>query len=308
MGIEDAAKFISEDIVKRTDANKNKAEFKTLKEYADENPEDIDGLTNKIKTKEGLEFAKTMMDVKNYETPGQKRSGDLLADAVKKGLPVDRIDTSKPGAGNALSDLYQQEALRERDQKMSENATVLRKEFYAQKPVENFMLIKDQYNIMATALKESMSNPSSLVAIDQTLVTIFNKILDPTSVVRESEYARTGDNMGFVNALRGKADQIMKGGAGLTSIERKALVKIASQVTQSRQDMYKSLRDEYGYLSGEYKIRNPDMVIGRDQSIEIDVSDYIEDDTDFVKDDEGNDWKPVMKNGSVVGFAPAEKK
>lgn len=79
------------------------------------------------------------------------------------------------------------------------------------------------------AMRESNTGKNN-VAVDQTLINAFNKLLDPQSVVRESEYARTASDLSVLNRLRGKlgADgKLALGGAGLTQEDREAIARMA---------------------------------------------------------------------------------
>ncbi|HEC65003.1 MAG TPA: hypothetical protein ENI23_06910 [bacterium] len=57
----------------------------------------------------------------------------------------------------------------------------------------------------------------SINAASQGVLVSFQKLLDPTSVVRESEYARSGQGLGLISRIEGKATQIAVGGAGVTA-------------------------------------------------------------------------------------------
>ncbi len=59
-------------------------------------------------------------------------------------------------------------------------------------------------------------NEENRLAVQQAIITSFNKITDPTSVVRESEYARTPEGASVINRLRGFVEKITKGGKLVT--------------------------------------------------------------------------------------------
>ena len=63
--------------------------------------------------------------------------------------------------------------------------------------------------------------------VDQALINLFNKITDPTSVVRESEFQRTPDNIALMERVKGFLPKLTRGGVGLTDSERQALVDAA---------------------------------------------------------------------------------
>jgi hypothetical protein len=50
------------------------------------------------------------------------------------------------------------------------------------------------------------------IALSQAIITSFNKITDPTSVVRESEYKRTADGASLFNRLKAKFKKVEAGG------------------------------------------------------------------------------------------------
>jgi hypothetical protein len=126
--------------------------------------------------------------------------------------------------------------------------TTLRKEFYDSPEVKTHQTISQQFSTMQEALKESKGE--NLVAVDQALITIMNKMMDPQSVVRESEYARTPGDLALINRVKGAFEKIQKGGAGLTDEDRKAIAKIGKKYYEVSQKKYKSKFHEYsGYLS-----------------------------------------------------------
>jgi hypothetical protein len=126
--------------------------------------------------------------------------------------------------------------------------TTLRKEFYASPEVQTYQTISQQFGVMQEALKESKGE--NLVAVDQALITIMNKMMDPQSVVRESEYARTPGDLALINRVKGAFEKIQKGGAGLTDDDRKAIAKIGKKYYEVSQKKYKTKFHEYsGYLA-----------------------------------------------------------
>lgn len=80
-------------------------------------------------------------------------------------------------------------------------------------------LIESSYNNIINGGDRSLNT--------QAIITSFNKILDPTSVVRESEYDRTAQGQSLIDQLRGKVDNIASGGAGVTEQTLKEAADIA---------------------------------------------------------------------------------
>ncbi len=139
------------------------------------------------------------------------------------------------------------------------DAIMLRKEFSALPQVKEYRTIMTKFGAMEEALAESKVT-NNLVATDQALITLFNKMTDPQSVVRESEYARTGVNMPLINVIKGKMEKVMTGGAGLTSKEREAITKMGGMFKNTYQKAYKDAEKEYREYAVMYGI-DPDMVL-----------------------------------------------
>jgi len=141
----------------------------------------------------------------------------------------------------------------------------LRKEFLSLPEVKEYPTVEAQTQRAVKALAEQ--GKGSNVAVDQSIITIFNKMLDPASVVRESEYARTPQDLSVLSRIKGKWDKIQKGGAGLDATERAALQRmvdnfsvIASQQYNNRVGEYKGLARDYGY--------NPERVVPRKNALD----------------------------------------
>lgn len=150
-------------------------------------------------------------------------------------------------------------------------ATDLRKEFQGLSTIKNFTDMSRSYSIMTAAYKEALSKKSneSKAAADQALVTTFNKMLDPGSVVRESEYARTGEGQSAMAQLQGFIERVRQGGVGLTDENRKSVVDISKKLMQEAQKVYQSKREEYTAYAKDYKT-DPRLVVGKDYSMSFD--------------------------------------
>ena len=75
--------------------------------------------------------------------------------------------------------------------------------------------------------KNDFDQGKSINAVSQGILVPFQKMLDPTSVVRESEYARSGDGQALIQQLEGKFQKLSKGGAGVTFEGLKEFVETA---------------------------------------------------------------------------------
>ncbi len=75
-----------------------------------------------------------------------------------------------------------------------------------------------------------------LNAQSQVIITMFNKITDPNSVVRESEYARSAEGQAVLEAIQGKIQQWLQGGAGMTTASLKNIVDMADMMAKRAKD------------------------------------------------------------------------
>ena len=66
-------------------------------------------------------------------------------------------------------------------------------------------------------------------AASQAILVTFQKILDPDSVVRESEYARSAQGLGMLAQIRGAYMKMVQGGAGVPVDQLEEFVQLASE-------------------------------------------------------------------------------
>jgi len=98
------------------------------------------------------------------------------------------------------------------------------------------------------------SSPNkNLNAVSQAIITSYGKILDPGSVVRESEYARTPEGLALVDKAIGYLGKLEKGGAGLTEANLQELVDAINTLGRNAQKdidkQTKAIKD-YGQKNG----------------------------------------------------------
>lgn len=137
------------------------------------------------------------------------------------------------------------------------DSTKIREEFLNRPEVKEYVTINTQVRSMDTLLKKATEgNLQNKAALDQALITMFNKLTDPTSVVRESEYARTPQNLPLANRFSGALQKLAKGGAGLTDQDRLALVWGAKVIANERGRTFNETLSGYEDLSSEYGIES----------------------------------------------------
>ncbi len=103
-------------------------------------------------------------------------------------------------------------------------------------------IIKDTQEISSAVARmngawedfQSTGDKNSLNAIDQALIISFNKMLDPGSVVRESEFARTPTGQALIEQAKGFLPKLERGGTGLTDTERQEIIRTANSLANAQ--------------------------------------------------------------------------
>jgi hypothetical protein len=129
--------------------------------------------------------------------------------------------------------------------------------------IKDFQTIRTSVEQMDTLLEQSRKgNLKQKNALDQALITTFSKINDPSSVVRESEYARTPEGLPLVNKLPGLVQKVQSGGAGLTDEDREDLVTAAKIISDVKGKVYNTQRNQYKVLSKMFAVPEESVMVG----------------------------------------------
>lgn len=137
--------------------------------------------------------------------------------------------------------------------------TTLRKEFGDLPTVKAFNEVSVQVKRAREAYGIAKQGGSTNSA-DQVIVTVLNKVLDPASVVRESEYARTAEGQSVLSRLEGYFQKMKSGGAGISGAEREAVMLTIEALGKSMDKQYQPIVKQYRGLASEYGF-NPDRIV-----------------------------------------------
>lgn len=89
----------------------------------------------------------------------------------------------------------------------------------------------------------------------QAVLVTFQKILDPTSVVRESEYERSAAGQSLVNRVAGAMERLAKGGTGVRLDELEKFYQLAQEAVKAQTGAYlSSTKERIGRTADRYKI------------------------------------------------------
>lgn len=183
------------------------------------------------------EALRTALKKFNFNAPPDmsvKEMRGILDPAYKAaGLELDR---NKATAGKAVN-----------PNDIIKNEERLRREMGNNPAIKNFALIDGQFGTY-NSVKDQKTGPA-----DEARIVMFNKLLDPDSVVRESEFARTTQGQALLGQLQQFAGKITTG-AKLTDDMRakldstmQAIYKGAQQNAMSQMNRYYQTVDDFEF-------------------------------------------------------------
>lgn len=153
-----------------------------------------------------------------------------------------------------LADLKTQ-GVAEKDRKKDE--LELRKRF------DNNPVVKEFNDLDSRAKQLEQLNSSDIGrsgAANQAIVYIFNKLLDPGSVVRETEYANAASNSGKLNEFKMLAEKLSKG-EFLSESQKRDMANTAKEIVSSARVKYDNIVDDLA-KDAEYYGLNTERVLG----------------------------------------------
>jgi hypothetical protein len=113
--------------------------------------------------------------------------------------------------------------------------------------------VNTQLQLMKSSLQAA--EQGNMAAGSQGVLVTFQKILDPTSVVRESEYARSAAGQALLSRIEGAYDRLSKGGAGVPVSELKQFVTLAEQFARNQAESAKATKQQIDNIATEYGLK-----------------------------------------------------
>lgn len=169
--------------------------------------------------------------------------------------------------------------------------------------------IRNDYNKRTAGYKESQRNLSIITesaldhsgAGDIALVTSFMKMLDPGSVVRETEFANARNTAGLLANLRNKAQKLATG-AFLDPTQRNAFSRLAEKYMEASEKQEGQVRKDLDFVIKNYEL-NPENIFGERAGLE-DFPAFTpkEDVPEAIK---GRSYLKVLKSGSSSSSSEA---
>ena len=201
--------------------------------------EEAESLRNLMRQEElALSVPKTLVNVH----PMLKPMVDTLAENALSMTPAE--------IQSAISDIRKKDA----DFRLT-SETDLRKEYSGLPAIKEFSTVQTAHKQITNAL----SNPSA--ANDLAAATKFMKLLDPGSVVRESELGMAMAATGAID-LMGNYLQRLQNGERLNPAQRADFKKAAELAYRAAEDTYNQIGGQYVALANRYNL-NPDNIVLR---------------------------------------------
>lgn len=147
------------------------------------------------------------------------------------------------------------------------NEKALRDEYRGNVTVKNAAEMDSAFKTIETAFK----NPSP--ANDLAMATKYMKILDPTSVVRESELALALNATGLVDKVRNYAESIATG-KKLNPQQRQDFYNSAKAINDAFQQQRNGIADNYRGIASQYGLKPENVTFGDQTSIDDLVNKY----------------------------------
>jgi hypothetical protein len=199
--------------------------------------EEAESARNLIRQEElALSVPKTLVNVH----PMLKPMVDTLAENALSMTPAE--------IQSAISDIRKKDA----DFRLT-SETDLRKEYSSLPAIKEFSTVQTAHKQITNAL----SNPSA--ANDLAAATKFMKLLDPGSVVRESELGMAMAATGAID-LMGNYLQRLQNGERLNPAQRADFKKAAELAYRAAEDTYNQIGGQYVALANRYNL-NPDNIV-----------------------------------------------
>ena len=242
------------DPVKRME---NPQKFQTLQEEVQKYQVITDKMTPFLSTEQQKFIQqKDMLEAKDQNA--QEKEAQAHQDRQERINEIIRHNKEMEGLAKESANIRRERATETGGKSDSRMAMSLRKEMNALQPVKDYREITTKFDVMEKAFEESKKT-NNFVAVDQALITIYNKMTDPQSVVRESEYVRTPQDMAWLNRAKAGIARVSKGGR-LEPETRQAIMTMAAKFRDVYDGKYQAIANEYAGYAKQAGI-DPETVV-----------------------------------------------
>ena len=112
------------------------------------------------------------------------------------------------------------------------------------KRVDNFNTLEWAYK-KVQAVSTWWINKKNKATVDQALIMLFNKVLDPNSVVKEWEYARSVEWQAYLDTIAAKYNRFVYGWQWIDDNTRKEMLSVVWDLYNSAKQWMSSIKNQY---------------------------------------------------------------
>lgn len=112
------------------------------------------------------------------------------------------------------------------------------------KTVDSFKTIKSAYNSVQSVASWGV-NKKNKATVDQALIMLFNKVLDPNSVVKEWEYARSTEWQAYLDWLAAKYNKFVYGWQGIDDKTRTEMLSVIWDLYKAAEQWMNDVKQQY---------------------------------------------------------------
>lgn len=148
--------------------------------------------------------------------------------------------------------------IKEKETSDFKNVQDLRKEVTANPVIKQFTEVAKSKQRIDAAIAEAATT-NNFVAVDQALISSFNRLLEPDSVTMVSEYARTSADAPLINRIRANINRVTEGGR-LTNEERAALSRMSDALYGTSLNNYNQAVSWYSNIAEKQGFDPQDII------------------------------------------------
>lgn len=145
----------------------------------------------------------------------------------------------------------------------------LREQFQNDKTIKNGEEIINSWDKMngvwnsyADTLAKGQGSENTRLGVHQALIILFNKMLDPGSVVKTDEYNRTPEGQAAINKVEGYMSKFKEGGSGLTDADLQGILSVAKDLMKAGQHNYQNKINFYESEANKSGISDSSRITG----------------------------------------------
>jgi len=129
----------------------------------------------------------------------------------------------------------------------------IRKEFLAQPTVEDYRLLKSDYENFQKTVSDYKEGKIDKPTRDLVVSRLFQQMITQRTIMRENDFTRIGNNQGYVDTLLNYAERAQSGG-DLDDKQVNALISTASNLFNSAQNEFRRSADFYASEADRLKV------------------------------------------------------